>query len=133
MSSLASRFLEISLVGFGGACGSVLRYLVSVVLSSGQRWMPTLAVNLIGCFVIGIVAALIAGLNLRQWVCLLLITGLLGGFTTYSAFGLDAFRLFRDGHIYQAIIYVTVTLVGAIVLCSAGYLLTEKLVNLVHS
>jgi CrcB protein len=76
------------LVGLGGALGSVLRYLLSVVamatLGAAFPW-GTLAVNILGSAAIGVAAA--AGLEGQAR--LLLVTGFLGGFTTFSAFSLE--------------------------------------------
>ena len=92
---------DLLLVGAGGFAGSVARYLVGgwvTQLAAGAR-MPfgTLAVNALGCLVIGVVGALaeqrdLFGAPLR----LLLFTGVLGGFTTFSAFGYETFFLVRE-------------------------------------
>lgn len=80
------------MVALGGAAGSVLRYLVSVAavaaLGPAFPW-GTLAVNIIGSAAIGVAAA--AGIEGQQR--LLLVTGFLGGFTTFSAFSLEAAAL----------------------------------------
>ena len=77
------------LIGLGGAVGSMLRYAVTVGLQGGGARFPTgtLAVNLIGCFAIGVLAELSdsSGL-LSPDMRGLLMVGLLGGFTTFSAF-----------------------------------------------
>lgn len=76
------------LVAAGGAIGSVLRYLVSVVavewLGTGFPW-GTLAVNVLGSAAIGV----LGGLGVQGELRLLLVTGVLGGFTTFSAFSLE--------------------------------------------
>lgn len=98
------------LVAVGGAFGSLLRYYVGVwslrVAGPGFPW-GTLTVNLVGCFLIGVLAELITrkfggSVELR----LLLITGILGGFTTFSAFSLDALVLFERGATVAALLYV---------------------------
>lgn len=80
-------FLTLSQVALGGAAGSVLRYLL---VAQVRAPMGTLAVNVIGSFVMGVLAVM-----LFRWQPLLM-TGLLGGFTTFSAFSLDAVRLWQD-------------------------------------
>jgi CrcB protein len=81
------------LVALGGAAGSVLRFLVSVgmlgLFGAGFPW-GTLAVNVLGSAAIGVAA----GLGLEGQARLLLVTGFLGGFTTFSAFSLEAATLF---------------------------------------
>jgi CrcB protein len=103
------------LVGFGGAIGSVFRYYVgqwSLRLMGPHFPWGTLTVNVVGCFVIGLLAEMISHrFDASPELRLLLITGFLGGFTTFSAFSLDAISLFERGAIASAAIY-TVASVG---------------------
>ncbi|GIU82348.1 MAG: chromosome condensation protein CcrB [Pyrinomonadaceae bacterium] len=90
------------LIGLGGFVGSILRYLVSgwVQNLSNSFSFPfgTLAVNLIGCFVIGFLSYLAEERGVFTTEARLLIfTGFLGGFTTFSTFGNETVNLFRDG------------------------------------
>lgn len=83
-------------IALGGATGSVLRYLTSVwtVKLIGQNWFfsGTTAVNIIGCFLIGVIATILQEKSLTDNTFkLLLIVGFLGGFTTFSSFGLEGF------------------------------------------
>ena len=96
------------LVGAGGFIGSVMRYLVGTWVNSISKkpWLPygTLTVNAVGCLVIGLLAGFaetrdILGENTRA----LLLVGLLGGFTTFSAFGYETITLARDGDLYSAV------------------------------
>lgn len=93
------------LVAAGGAAGSVLRYLVSVLaleaLGAGFPW-GTLAVNVIGSLAIGV----LGGLGVQSELRLLLVTGLLGGFTTFSAFSLETGAL-AERSVALAALYVT--------------------------
>jgi CrcB protein len=94
-------FNNIVLVGFGGFIGSISRYLCLVGVN---RMFPTvvfpygtLAVNVIGCTMIGFLAGLGANKQLfAESGRLFLFTGILGGFTTFSAFGFETFYLFRS-------------------------------------
>lgn len=100
---------EVLLVAAGGAAGSVLRYLVSVAAvtwaGTGFPW-GTLAVNVIGSAAIGLCGALgLAG----EWR-LLIVTGTLGGFTTFSAFSLETGMLW-ERHPGLAALYVGASLV----------------------
>ena len=101
----------ITAIAFGGGFGALLRYFVA---NAGQSLTPsnfplgTLIVNIAGCALIGFVTALLIGplsAN-REFLRLLLIVGVLGGFTTFSTFGIDTIDLFEDGRIRQAIMYV---------------------------
>ena len=117
-------------VGIGGAVGSMARYGISTAVS--KYWMKplplgTLLVNLVGCLVIG----LLAGLALRnEWLhqtggWLLLATGLCGGFTTFSAFALENVKLLEGNNTATAILYLSLSVVGGLLLCRVGMLLSN--------
>ena len=94
--------LLILYVGAGGLIGAMARYLVVVWLHGGlsASGFPygTLAVNAVGCFLIGAVVGFAeAHKPLSPEMQAFLLAGVLGGFTTFSAFGIDTIRLFRDG------------------------------------
>ena len=101
-------------VALGGSIGSVLRYLIA---NMGQSWttssfpLGTLVVNVIGCAAIGLITALLIGplSQHREILRLVLIVGVLGGFTTFSSFAFDSIELFDDGRSGQAMLYIIVT------------------------
>jgi len=112
------------LVAVGGAIGSLLRYYVGLgslrLMGPGFPW-GTLIVNVVGCFIIGVFAEMImrrfnASVELR----LLLITGFLGGFTTFSAFSLDAITLFERGDVFAGGIYIAASVGLSMVAVMAG-------------
>ena len=89
-------------IGLGGALGSMARHMVNeTVVAMGLRATPwsTAVVNVAGCFVIGVLAGLVAHERLTLSVTLraFLFVGVLGGFTTFSSFGLDTFTLASGG------------------------------------
>ena len=91
---------EILLVGTGGFIGATLRYIASTWFSQFTRFgfpLGTFAVNFIGCTLLGIFVGLDLGktatLPLREFAAI----GILGGFTTFSAFGLKSFELLKSG------------------------------------
>ena len=106
------------LVGLGGAAGSILRYLVSLAaqaaLGTGFPW-GTLAVSAAGSAAIGALAS--SGLQHQER--LLLVTGLLGGFTTFSAFSLETAQLWQRAP-WLAALYVTASLGGGLAGFAAG-------------
>ncbi|MBP1876129.1 CrcB protein [Ensifer adhaerens] len=120
------------LVGAGGAIGSMVRYLVG--LWTLHRWGPgfpwgTLGVNITGSFVIGLLAELImrkfgASAEMR----LFLITGVLGGYTTFSAFSLDTITLFERGDAALAVTYIAASVVLSILAVFAGLALMRAMV-----
>jgi CrcB protein len=90
-------------VALGGALGSLARHWVNLELAHRfERSVPyaTFAVNVAGCLVIGALAGRIAGgrLHLTPVVRTFVFVGVLGGFTTFSSFGLDTFTLGHGGH-----------------------------------
>lgn len=120
------------LIGTGGFIGSILRYLLSgyaqQLSKSIQFPFGTLAVNLVGCALVGLLAELadhrgvISG-ETRAF----LIVGLLGGFTTFSAFGNETMNLLRDGELWLAcgniVGHTVLGLVAVWLGYSTGYLL----------
>lgn len=120
---------ELAIVALGGGLGAACRYeLGGWVLhhapSNAKFPFSTLAVNLLGCFVAGLLAGMV---ERREWfaadVRLFLFTGLLGGFTTFSAFGLDAVTLLRRGEWLVAGSYVGLSVFGGLVLFAVGGML----------
>jgi CrcB protein len=87
------------LVGVGGALGSMARYGIGLVLPSSAGFpFATLAVNVIGCFCIGLAMPALARVGpLPLELRLFVIVGFLGGFTTFSAFGIETVSLLRSG------------------------------------
>ena len=101
----------------GGAVGTAARYLLT--LWADDRFgasfpYGTLAVNLIGCFLISIVVQVAAAGEWPATLRLALVTGVLGGFTTYSAFNNETLRLFAQGSNGLALAYVGATLAGGL-------------------
>ncbi len=113
-------------IALGGALGTVARYLAArgVQGLGGGGVFPygTLFVNLLGCLLIGVLAAgLTDDTPVRSTVKAALIVGCLGGFTTFSSFGLETLQLLRDGHLLAAALYVAGSNVGGILLAFVGF------------
>lgn len=120
------------LVAVGGAIGSLLRYYVGLgslrLMGPGFPW-GTLVVNVVGCFIIGVFAEVIARrFNASVELRLLLMTGFLGGFTTFSAFSLDAITLFERGEIFAGGIYIVASVGLSMVAVMAGLGLMRVLI-----
>ena len=116
-------------VALGGALGSVARYGVSLI---GARLgaafaLPTFAVNVTGSFAIGLAMALLLGRAADPAWRLFLVTGFLGGYTTFSTFAFDALRLTHEGRPAQAALYVVGTTVVGLLACAAGVALGRLL------
>ena len=111
-------------VGIGGGLGSILRYAISVFIG---KHIPvvfplgTLLVNISGCFLIGVFYSLVtryAGFT-PEWR-LLLITGICGGYTTFSTFSYDGLILLRQGANLSFMIYIIGTVVIGLLATFAG-------------
>lgn len=93
--------LKLLFIAVGSAGGGLLRYLLQgwvQRLSDGPFPLGTLAVNILGCFLIGLLNTTFTGaLLIREEYRIALTVGLLGGFTTFSAFGWETFALANDG------------------------------------
>jgi CrcB protein len=87
-------FNNILLVGVGGGVGSILRYLFQRSLNASYPW-GTLAANILGCLVIGLLWGLFTK-QIDEQKRLLLVTGLCGGFTTFSSFSYEGVQMLMD-------------------------------------
>ncbi|HEY6983951.1 fluoride efflux transporter CrcB [Reyranella sp.] len=116
----------------GGILGSLMRWMAALLLPStlaGLPW-PTLFANLTGCFVIGFFATLsapdgrlFAGPRTRQFV----MTGICGGYTTFSGFSLETFHFLSGGELRTAGAYVVASLVAWFAAVWLGDALAERL------
>ena len=122
------------LVALGGALGSVARFKMSGwVLQQTPNWRfpaGTLAVNVVGC----LLAGLLAGMAVKQDVFtpearVFLFTGILGGFTTFSAFGLETLLLLKRGETAVAAANVVVSVVVGLAVAWLGYEITARSVT----
>jgi len=108
---------SILLVALGGAFGSSLRFLVSKITTESFPW-GTLAVNVLGSFLMGLLMGYVAKGHMSPEMKLLLMTGFCGGFTTFSAFALESFSMMNAGDIILAAIYITISVcIGIIAVC----------------
>jgi CrcB protein len=108
----------LSLVALGGALGAALRHLT--ILAWPAPW-GVLAINVAGSFVIGVLAVpLLLSEKGAHPLAPFLVTGILGGFTTFSAFSLDALRLVEGGRMGAALLYVGGSVGLSLLACGLG-------------
>jgi CrcB protein len=122
---------KVLLVMIGGAAGSALRYEVgrlSLRLMGPAFPWGTLAVNLIGGLLMGVIAGIVVRHGPNEPLHLLFGIGLLGGFTTFSTFALDGYVMLQRGELTTALLYALLSVTGSIVLLAAGLWLTKSLV-----
>ena len=121
--------LDWTLLIAGGALGAGARYLLDGAIMRGRKAafpVGILVVNIIGSFLLGLITGL-GALVSPTWVAIIGV-GVLGGFTTFSAFSMEFWALFERGQSAQAFAYVAASVVGAIAACGIG-LLTMRQVS----
>lgn len=116
-------------VALGGALGASARYMTNMgmmrLMGPGFPW-ATLTVNVFGSFVMGLLAAGFAHLGGQRFAPFLM-TGVLGGFTTFSAFSLDATTLWTGGRPEMALLYVAASIILSLAALSLGLVLVRSL------
>lgn len=119
-----------TLIAVGGGVGSLLRYAMQgwgQSLTRGNFPLGTMLVNVVGCFAIGVLNMLFAErIPIPAEYRIGLTVGLLGGFTTFSAFGWESFALINDGQVWRAMLNVMLTVLLGFVAVWLGYRLAER-------
>ena len=122
---------QLLLVGFGGFFGSIARYWMSKL---NLTWdfhsipMGTLAVNIIGSFLIGFMLGIFMNSNLLHTnLKLFLVVGFCGGFTTFSSFSNENFLLLQNGQYLTALIYIGGSIIIGLLAVFAGFLIANQL------
>jgi CrcB protein len=119
-------------IAAGGATGAAARYLIEATWPTPRGTFPvsTLAINLLGCALMGVLMVLITEVWSRQRLLRpFLGTGVLGGFTTFSTYTVDIQRLVAGGQIDTALFYLCLTPLGAILAIWVAATATRRLVN----
>lgn len=111
-------FITLVQIAIGGAIGSVLRYLTITAVSAP---IGTLIVNVLGSLVMGVLFVVLSS-RLHP----LLMTGILGGFTTFSAFSLDALKLWQGGQVLPALVYVCASVILSLIAVALGAALARE-------
>jgi CrcB protein len=123
--------MSLLLIALGGAVGTLLRYGLTVGLGIvlGTAFpFGTLSVNLIGSFLLGVVAEVFAGATVAGTdVRLILGVGVMGGFTTYSSFNLELIRMLQQGALARSLGYLCSTVLGCLIAGAAGVALARSL------
>lgn len=115
-------------IGAGSFLGGIGRYLISGYFNKGNTFpWGTLWVNLAGCFLIGLFIALFQKQLLNRAFLPFVVTGVLGGFTTFSAFSLETFQLLKQGLFLQASAYIVLSVAGGAAVCAAGYFIIKTI------
>jgi len=113
------------LVAIGGAVGTLGRYGIAELMDSGSSWpSATFAVNIVGSFLLGVLAARVTDASDPRR--LLLGTGVLGGFTTYSAFAVETDLLLRDGDQMIGLLYPVASVALGFVAAVVGLIVGRR-------
>lgn len=126
--------MKLVLILLGGGIGSLARYSVSGWVHSkyaGVFPLGTLAVNLVGSFLIGVLWALFESATMSPTLRVFLFVGILGGFTTFSTYSLETISLLRDGDVRTALFNILLNNVGGILLAFAGFVSTREIQQLI--
>ena len=115
------------IVGAGGAIGAIGRYLIGLLPMNPENGFPvkTFLINVIGCFIIGIIAALADKNAVNPNLVLLIKVGICGGFTTFSSFALETEGLIAKGSTGVALMYVIQSIVCGVLAVFAA----EKMIG----
>ena len=117
-------------IGTGSFIGGISRYLLSLLIQTKTTSpfpLYTLIVNIIGCFFIGIVIGFFDKGQLSHEWKLFLATGILGGFTTFSAFSSETIVLFKEGYTGYALFYIAASVVLGLLATYCAYLLIKQI------
>jgi len=112
-------------IGIGGFIGAILRaYTAGLVNGMVKHDIPfgTLAVNWIGSFILGVLIAMIqTNMIENPYLKSLLTTGMMGALTTFSTFAIESFFLIQNGLIIESLVYISLNVIGSIILAAAGF------------
>ena len=121
-------FKHFLIVGMGSFLGGGARYLISVAMSNVGKGFPwgTLIVNLVGCFVIGLVCGILnRTANESSSLALFYTYGICGGFTTFSTFSKEALMMLQAENYWALVAYVGISIVVGIALTALGYAMSR--------
>lgn len=123
--------ISLLIVGVGSFIGGAIRYLLSLFMKNlcgqGFPW-GTLSVNLLGCFLFGIVFAIFSkSSSTDSTLYLLLTTGICGGFTTFSTFANESIQMLQHGNIFGFIAYVATSVIAGLALIALGYWIVKAI------
>lgn len=117
----------LAVIGAGGAIGAVARYGVDVLLPASERGLPvgTFLVNVTGCLLIGALAGVLFGRRAHRLLRPFIAVGVLGGFTTFSTYTVQAVTLALDGEVGTALGYLVATAAACLVAVEVGLMLSR--------
>ncbi len=118
---------QIGLVALGGSIGASLRYAIGSWITYDSFPIATISVNVIGSFILGIIALSVSQSLISTELALFLGVGIIGSFTTMSAFSVETIEMLQDGNTSSAGIYIILTFTLCPVLAWLGWIIGDKL------
>lgn len=115
-------------VAIGGALGAMLRYSLNYLPVSTAFPFKTMIANIVGSFIIGVIAGVADIKGVDERLSLLLKVGFCGGFTTFSTFSLETMTLIEKGDWGVAAIYASTSVIVCVLFCVAGIALAKYIV-----
>lgn len=112
-------------VGAGGAIGSILRYATSLIIGAGNFPYATFIVNVAGSLMIGILLGLSMKSTIADHHWNFLAVGICGGFTTFSAFSLESFKMLDQQRYFTFLLYIVISITAGLLAAYAGYILSK--------
>lgn len=115
-------------IGAGSFIGGIFRYLISLLI---KKQFPTiifagtLSVNMLGCFIIGLIYGFSSKGAISEGWQLFLAVGVLGGFTTFSTFSLETMNLVKSGNSSMAIVYILASVIVGLIATFAGFVVSK--------
>ncbi|MGD9210139.1 MAG: fluoride efflux transporter CrcB [Desulfobacteraceae bacterium] len=124
--------LKVVIIGVGGSIGAILRYLVSGIVQNNVQSAAfpygTMAVNLLGCLLIGIGGGLMTSRQLfSPEMRSFFFIGILGSFTTFSTFSLETFNLIKNGQNTTALIYLGGSIIIGLLAVYLGFIISKTI------
>lgn len=125
-----TSFTSLLSIFIGGGLGAVARQVMDASISNKMDWQEApwglLCVNLLGCFAIGLMLGWMASSRVQiPWLHPLVITGFLGGFTTFSRYSMQILEMFNMGESKSALLYALASVVFGVLLSWLGYWFTS--------
>lgn len=121
--------MKLLFIALGSAIGGVARYLVGRLLASSSPFpWSTFVVNVVGCFIIGLIFGLVdRGMNISENARLFLTVGFCGGFTTFSTFAHENYLLFQSGNLIIVAAYAALSFFVGILMAYAGHAVCQNI------
>lgn len=124
-------------IGAGGFIGTILRYFIETIRFhnyTGIIPINTLFINLTGSFLLAFISTIFLDmLNNRSNIQLMLCTGLIGAYTTFSTICKEIWSIFSKGYLYQAISYTLISLIFGLILSAVGVFCAKRLIKIIVS